>query len=156
MKSNWCPSSSSLKTLKSVSAHLLSLPVTLCHFQSLVITSAPTSGRCHKHVLCTPKPLEGIVILWCHEIKLVSFKFFIENTEKCWVLTCCPFLSLWYGRHVDTHWMTEGWPRIKGRAGGVPPRRSRLVLAWAGAGSRAEVRPGARWRRAEGYSQAGA
>ena len=62
-----------------------SLFVTFCHFLSLSVTFGPTFGRCHKHVLCTPMPpsLQGIVILWCREFKLVFFRNLFKTTQRC-------------------------------------------------------------------------
>jgi hypothetical protein len=53
------------------------------------------------HVLCSPTPLQGIIICWCHEFKPVSFKIFIETTKRCefshflsLLITFCHVLSL--------------------------------------------------------------
>jgi hypothetical protein len=50
--------------------------LTFCHLWSLSVTFAPTFGRCHQHVLCTPMP-QQIIMLWC--TTLIHYSFYLNN-----------------------------------------------------------------------------
>ena len=88
-------------------------------FLSLSVTFGPTFGMCHKHVLCTPMALHGIVTLFYPAFKLGFFKNICSKLLKgvnahflTLFITSCHFLSLFDQHFIAPILIRERHPRL--------------------------------------------